>query len=166
MTMPQTTILTADGKEGGTVDLAETLFAAPVNESLIHQAVVQPGAGLRRLALTAVELGNLQAKRGEARSQLRALAFDQLPRGLTHGPNFSRQAHTVVGLVQPQFKVQWPQGVEIQGQVQAPLGDLFALRLSAFGIVVVVALDTHLGDLGLLLRVQPGQLEEPGLGRR
>ena len=39
--MPQTTILTADGKEGGTVDLAETLFAAPVNESLIHQAVVR-----------------------------------------------------------------------------------------------------------------------------
>jgi large subunit ribosomal protein L4 len=45
--MPQTTILTADGKEGGTVDLAETLFAAPVNESLIHQAVVRQMAGRR-----------------------------------------------------------------------------------------------------------------------
>ena len=47
MTMPQTTILTADGKEGGTVDLAETLFAAPVNESLIHQAVVRQMANRR-----------------------------------------------------------------------------------------------------------------------
>jgi large subunit ribosomal protein L4 len=45
--MPQTTILTADGKEGGTVDLAETLFAAPVNESLIHQAVVRQMANRR-----------------------------------------------------------------------------------------------------------------------
>jgi large subunit ribosomal protein L4 len=45
--MPQTTILTADGKEGGTVDLAETLFAAPINESLIHQAVVRQMAGRR-----------------------------------------------------------------------------------------------------------------------
>ncbi|HEX2767466.1 MAG TPA: 50S ribosomal protein L4 [Candidatus Limnocylindria bacterium] len=45
--MPQTTILTADGKEAGTIDLAETLFAAPVNESLIHQAVVRQMAGRR-----------------------------------------------------------------------------------------------------------------------
>ena len=45
--MPQTTILTADGKEGGAVDLPETLFAAPVNESLIHQAVVRQMAGRR-----------------------------------------------------------------------------------------------------------------------
>jgi large subunit ribosomal protein L4 len=47
VTMPQTTILTADGKDGGKVDLAETLFGAPVNESLIHQAVVRQMAGRR-----------------------------------------------------------------------------------------------------------------------
>jgi large subunit ribosomal protein L4 len=45
--MPQTTILKADGKEGGTVDLAESLFAAPINESLIHQAVIRQLAGRR-----------------------------------------------------------------------------------------------------------------------
>ncbi len=45
--MPQTDILTADGKKGGTVDLAETLFAAPVNESIIHQAVVRQMANRR-----------------------------------------------------------------------------------------------------------------------
>ena len=47
MTMPQTTILKADGKDGGKVDLAETLFAAPINEALIHQAVVRQLAGRR-----------------------------------------------------------------------------------------------------------------------
>jgi large subunit ribosomal protein L4 len=45
--MPQTTILTADGKEAGTIELAESLFAAPINESLIHQAVVRQMAGRR-----------------------------------------------------------------------------------------------------------------------
>ncbi len=43
----KTTILSADGKESGSVDLAETLFAAPINESLIHQAVVRKLAGRR-----------------------------------------------------------------------------------------------------------------------
>ncbi len=45
--MPQTTLLTADGKQGGTVDLADSLFAAPVNETLIHQAVLRQFAGRR-----------------------------------------------------------------------------------------------------------------------
>ncbi len=46
-TAPTATILTADGKDGGKVDLAATLFAAPINESLIHQAVVRQMAGRR-----------------------------------------------------------------------------------------------------------------------
>jgi large subunit ribosomal protein L4 len=45
--MPQTTILKADGKEGGKVELADNLFAAPVNESVIHQAVIRQLAGRR-----------------------------------------------------------------------------------------------------------------------
>jgi large subunit ribosomal protein L4 len=45
--MPQTTMLKADGKEAGSVDLAESLFGAPVNESLIHQAAVSQLAARR-----------------------------------------------------------------------------------------------------------------------
>jgi len=40
-------MLTADGKEAGSVDLAETLFGAKVSESLIHQAVIRQLAGRR-----------------------------------------------------------------------------------------------------------------------
>jgi large subunit ribosomal protein L4 len=40
-------VLNASGKEAGNVELADTLFAAPVNESLIHQAVVRQQAGRR-----------------------------------------------------------------------------------------------------------------------
>ena len=42
-----TTILKADGAEAGELELAESLFGAPVNESLIHQAVVRQLAGRR-----------------------------------------------------------------------------------------------------------------------
>jgi large subunit ribosomal protein L4 len=45
--MPKTTLLNAKGKEAGTVELADTLFGAPVNEALIHQAVVTQLAGRR-----------------------------------------------------------------------------------------------------------------------
>jgi large subunit ribosomal protein L4 len=45
--MARTTILTAKGKDAGEVDLAESLFGAPVNETLIHQAVVWQLAGRR-----------------------------------------------------------------------------------------------------------------------
>lgn len=45
--MPQTTVLTANGKKAGQVDLVESLFAAPVNETLIHQAVVRQLANRR-----------------------------------------------------------------------------------------------------------------------
>jgi large subunit ribosomal protein L4 len=42
--MPQTRIINAKGKEAGSVELADSLFAAPVNEALIHQAVVRQQA--------------------------------------------------------------------------------------------------------------------------
>src|SRR5688572_4528348 len=45
--MTKTTILNATGGDAGSVDLAESLFGAPVNEALIHQAVVRQQAGRR-----------------------------------------------------------------------------------------------------------------------
>ena len=45
--MPKTTILKADGTDAGSVELVESLFAAPVKESVIHQAVVRQLAGRR-----------------------------------------------------------------------------------------------------------------------
>ena len=60
MTMQHAPILTVGGKESGTVDLAPSLFDAPVNEALIHQAVVRQLAGQR--------LGNADTlTRGEVR---------------------------------------------------------------------------------------------------
>jgi len=46
-TKPTAPVLAADGKEKGTVELAASLFDAPINESMIHQAVVRQMAGRR-----------------------------------------------------------------------------------------------------------------------
>ena len=45
--MPQTTLYDRAGKSVGNVDLDEELFAAPVNEAVLHQAVVAQLAGRR-----------------------------------------------------------------------------------------------------------------------
>jgi large subunit ribosomal protein L4 len=46
-TNPKAPVLAADGTEKGTVELAASLFAAPVSESMIHQAAVRQLAGRR-----------------------------------------------------------------------------------------------------------------------
>ncbi len=45
--MAETTILKANGSKGAKVELADSLFAAPLNEGLVHQAVVRQMAGRR-----------------------------------------------------------------------------------------------------------------------
>ncbi len=46
--MPQITLYDRSGAAVGNVDLADALFAAPVNEAVLHQAVVAQLAGRRR----------------------------------------------------------------------------------------------------------------------
>jgi large subunit ribosomal protein L4 len=45
--MPTTTLYTKSGSEAGTVELPETLFAVPVNEAVLHQAVTAQLAARR-----------------------------------------------------------------------------------------------------------------------
>ncbi|MEO7118457.1 MAG: 50S ribosomal protein L4 [Candidatus Limnocylindrales bacterium] len=58
--MPSTTLFDKTGKKAGTVDLPDALFAAPINEAVMHQAVTAQLAGRR--------LGTSDTKtRGEVR---------------------------------------------------------------------------------------------------
>src|SRR5262245_26349533 len=45
--MPTTTVYTKAGKDAGTIELPDALFAAPVNTAVMHQAVVAQLAGRR-----------------------------------------------------------------------------------------------------------------------
>lgn len=63
--MPEATVLKANGSKGAKVELADSLFAAPINEPLIHQAVVRQMAN-RRLG-TADTLTRAQVSGGGAK---------------------------------------------------------------------------------------------------
>ena len=92
--MPQTTVLKADGKDGGTVDLAETLFAAPINESLIHQAVVRQLAGRRLGTSNTLTRGEVNGggkkpwrQKGTGRARQGSIRSPQwVGGGIAHGP--------------------------------------------------------------------------------
>ena len=45
--MPQTTLYDRKGKSLGNVDLSDLLFAAPVNEAVLHQVATAQLAGRR-----------------------------------------------------------------------------------------------------------------------
>ena len=47
LTMPQTTLYDRTGKSVGSVELADALFAAPVNAAVLHQVVTAQLAGRR-----------------------------------------------------------------------------------------------------------------------
>jgi large subunit ribosomal protein L4 len=58
--MAETTILKPNGSKGAKVQLADALFAAPVNEGLVHQAVVRQMAGRRAGTADTLTRGEVQ----------------------------------------------------------------------------------------------------------
>ena len=84
--MPQTTILKADGAEGGKVELAETLFGAPIRESLIHQAVIRQLAGRRTGSADTQTRGEV---RGGGKKPYRQKGTGRARQGSTRAPQFA-----------------------------------------------------------------------------
>ena len=84
--MPQTTILNATGGDAGSVDLAESLFGAPVNESLIHQAVVRQQAGRRIGTVDTLTRGEV---RGGGRKPWRQKGTGRARQGTRRAPQWA-----------------------------------------------------------------------------
>jgi large subunit ribosomal protein L4 len=84
--MPQTTILNATGGDAGSVDLADSLFGAPVNESLIHQAVVRQQAGRRIGTVDTLTRGEV---RGGGRKPWRQKGTGRARQGTRRAPQWA-----------------------------------------------------------------------------
>ena len=84
--MPKTKILNATGGEAGSVDLAESLFGAPVNESLIHQAVVRQQAGRRIGTVDTLTRGEV---RGGGRKPWRQKGTGRARQGTRRAPQWA-----------------------------------------------------------------------------
>ena len=84
--MPQTTLYDRTGKSVGSVDLAEALFAAPVNEAVLHQAVVAQLAGRRTGTHDTRTRGEV---RGGGRKPYRQKGTGRARQGSTRAPQFA-----------------------------------------------------------------------------
>jgi large subunit ribosomal protein L4 len=84
--MPTTTLFRKDGSEAGTIELPDELFAAPVNEAVIHQAVRAQMAGSR--------LGTHKTKRrgevsGTGKKPFRQKGTGRARQGSRRSPQFA-----------------------------------------------------------------------------
>jgi large subunit ribosomal protein L4 len=84
--MAKTTILNATGGEAGSVDLAESLFGAPVKEALIHQAVVRQQAGRRIGSADTLTRGEV---RGGGRKPWRQKGTGRARQGTRNAPQWA-----------------------------------------------------------------------------
>jgi large subunit ribosomal protein L4 len=84
--MAKTKILNATGGDAGSVDLAESLFGAPVNESLIHQAVVRQQAGRRIGSADTLTRGEV---RGGGRKPWRQKGTGRARQGTRRAPQWA-----------------------------------------------------------------------------
>ena len=84
--MAKTTILNATGGDAGSVDLADSLFGAPVNESLIHQAVVRQQASRRIGTVDTLTRGEV---RGGGRKPWRQKGTGRARQGTRRAPQWA-----------------------------------------------------------------------------
>ena len=84
--MPQTTLYDRTGAAVGSVDLNELLFAAPVNEAVLHQAVVAQLAGRRLGTHDTKTRGEV---RGGGKKPYRQKGTGRARQGSTRAPQFA-----------------------------------------------------------------------------
>ena len=84
--MAKTTILNATGGDAGSVELAESLFGAPVKEALIHQAVVRQQAGRRIGSADTLTRGEV---RGGGRKPWRQKGTGRARQGTRNAPQWA-----------------------------------------------------------------------------
>jgi large subunit ribosomal protein L4 len=83
--MPTTPLFDKTGSESGTIDLPDALFAAPVNEAVMHQAVVAQLAG-RRIGTASTKTRSMV--RGGGRKPYRQKGTGRARQGTVTAPHY------------------------------------------------------------------------------
>lgn len=84
--MPMTTLFRKDGSEAGTIELPDELFAAPVNEAVIHQAATAQLAGARLGTSKTKKRGEVS---GTGRKPYRQKGTGRARQGSRRSPQFA-----------------------------------------------------------------------------
>jgi large subunit ribosomal protein L4 len=159
--MPQTTLYDRTGKSVGSVELADALFAAPVNAAVLHQVVTAQLAGRRTGTHDTKTRGEV---RGGGRKPYRQKGTGRARQGSRTAPHY-RGGGAVFGPHPRSYEQRLPRKMKrlaLRGALTAKLGDDAIKVIDAFGLEaiktrelagVLIALSAH----GRVLVVAPGR---------
>jgi len=168
--MPQTTLYDRTGKNVGSVELADALFAAPVNAAVLHQVVTAQLAGRRTGTHDTKTRGEV---RGGGKKPYRQKGTGRARQGTPSAPHY-RGGGAVFGPHPRSYEQRLPRKMKrlaLRGALTAKLGDEAIKVIDAFGLEairtrdlagVLVALAAH----GRVLVVAPGRDERLELSAR
>jgi large subunit ribosomal protein L4 len=168
--MPQTTLYDRTGKSLGSVELAEALFAAPVNASVLHQVVTAQLAGRRTGTHDTKTRGEV---RGGGAKPYRQKGTGRARQGSRSAPHY-RGGGAVFGPHPRSYEQRLPRKMKriaLRGALTAKLGDEAIKVIDAFGLDAVKTREL-VGVLGALeakgrvLVVAPGRNQTLELSAR
>ena len=168
--MPQTTLYDRTGAEVGTVDLSESLFAAPVNASVMHQVVTAQLAGRRTGTHDTKTRGEV---RGGGRKPYKQKGTGRARQGSISAPHY-RGGGIVFGPHPRSYEQRLPRKMKqlaLRGALTAKLGDNAIRVIDAFGLEAIrtrelVAVLAAVKANGRVLVVAPSRDQKLDLSAR
>jgi large subunit ribosomal protein L4 len=168
--MPQIPLYDRTGKSVGKVDLADALFAAPVNAAVLHQVVTAQLAGRRTGTHDTKTRGEV---RGGGKKPYRQKGTGRARQGTRTAPHY-RGGGAVFGPHPRSYEQRLPRKMKrlaLRGALTAKLGDEAIKVIDAFGLEAIKTRDLAgvLGALeahGRVLVVTPGRDEKLELSAR
>ena len=134
--MPQTTLYDRTGASVGTVDLPESLFAAPVNAAVLHQVVIAQLAGRRTGTSNTLRRGEV---RGGGKKPYRQKGTGRARQGSIRAPHY-RGGGVVFGPHPRSYEQRLPRKMKklaLRGALTAKLGDNAIKVIDAFGLEAI-----------------------------
>jgi large subunit ribosomal protein L4 len=161
--MPQTTLYDRAGKDLGSIELDETLFAAPVNAAVLHQVVTAQLAGRRTGTHDTKTRGEI---RGGGKKPYRQKGTGRARQGTKTAPHY-RGGGVVFGPHPRSYEQRLPRKMKrlaLRGALTAKLGDEAIKVVDSFGLEAIrtkelVGVLGALSAEGRVLVVAPGRDE-------
>jgi large subunit ribosomal protein L4 len=168
--MPQTTLYDRTGASVGSVELADELFAAPVNEAVLHQVVIAQLAGRRMGTHDTLTRGEV---RGGGRKPYRQKGTGRARQGSLSAPHY-RGGGAVFGPHPRSYEQRLPRKMKrlaLRGALTAKFGDDAIRVIDSFGLEAIktrelVDVLAALNADGRVLVVAPGRDEKLELSSR
>jgi len=159
--MPQTTLYDRTGKSVGSVELADALFAAPVNAAVLHQVVTAQLAGRHLGTADTKTRGEV---RGGGRKPYRQKGTGRARQGSRTAPHY-RGGGAVFGPHPRSYEQRLPRKMKrlaLRGALTAKLGDDAIKVIDAFGLEAIKTRELAgvllaLSARGRVLVVAPGR---------